>query len=69
MEFRIHYWNNRDPIELSSPSTVMCTVTAGLRTFLFNPFATKHTNLKEIIPNLKYSLHGRVDLLTLCYPV
>jgi hypothetical protein len=52
MQFRIHYWyNNRDPIELLSPSTVMCTVTAGLHTFLFNPFVSKHINLKEIILN------------------
>jgi len=51
MQFRIHYWNNRDPVELSSPSTLMCTVTAGLDTFLFNPLVSKNTNLKEIILN------------------
>lgn len=49
MVFRIHYWNNRDPVELSSPSTVMCAVTAELHTFLFNPFISKYTNLREII--------------------
>jgi len=51
MELRIHYWYNRDPVELSSLSTVMCTVTAGFHTFLFNPLVSKHTNLKEIILN------------------
>jgi hypothetical protein len=51
MEFRIHYWYNRDPVELSSPSTVMSTVIAGLHTFLFNPFVSKYANLKEIILN------------------
>jgi hypothetical protein len=69
MEFRIHYWNNRDPIELSNPSTAMCNVTAGLHTFLFNPFISKHTNLKQVLLNLKYPLHGSVDLLMFCCPV
>ena len=69
MEFHIHYWNNRDPVELSSRSTVVCAVNAALRTFLFNPFVSKYTNFKDIMQNLKYPLHGRVDLLMLCCPV
>jgi hypothetical protein len=35
----------------------------GLHTFLFNPFISKQTNLREIILNMKYPLHGRVDFL------
>jgi hypothetical protein len=69
MVFRIHYWNNRDPVELSSPSTVMCAVTAELHAFLFNPFISKYTNLREMILNMKYPLHGTVDLLMFCFPV